>query len=292
MYSSIPVFRVCLGKTMGDTMTVRGRKSAVRWLKGLGMSYAVPLALLACVAAPSVASAQQTFMGVKVNPAPGVYVVTKDVNVRAAPKTASKKIGSLRRGDKVDGVGRPKGSGWLAVRRKNKDLGFVYSPVLMPLIDGVLKSDLSGKTDMSKGRSCDYTVRYIGKTELEQEFFDIADYLVRFECRVQAKKLSFQGQMFITEGPFNRSGKPIYQISVDLLKIDVKAEDVFSTISMYNRAKKAVSFDSISLKGFARKSKLTSVTVQTVAEALDGAVRISLNSWSDKVWAALLKGQQ
>ena len=55
------------------------------------------------------------FMGVKVKPLHGQYLVLKDVNIRARPKTKSKKVGSPQAGKRIDVVARA-ASACVAVR--------------------------------------------------------------------------------------------------------------------------------------------------------------------------------
>ena len=75
----------------------------------------------------------QEIEGVDIEPHSGTYLVLKDANVRARPETRSKKIGRFDAGDKVEATGRVKGP-WLAVMTNDKTLGFVYGPILMPII--------------------------------------------------------------------------------------------------------------------------------------------------------------
>ena len=92
------------------------------------------------------------FLGIDVIAYNGTYLVTKSANVRAAPMTKSKKLGTIKSGAQVQVVGRAKGgAGWMAIQRDGKNFGFVYSPVLLPLIDGRLEQSYSGNTSMVRG---------------------------------------------------------------------------------------------------------------------------------------------
>ena len=119
--------------------------------KELGFVYA-PLLKIE-IAAPVVFTRPMT-------PVSGTYLVSRDVRVRAEPRTRSGEINRLSKGERVQAVGRPKESAWLAVSKDGKNLGFVYSPVLLPLIDGTLDDDLKGKASFGGGLSCDYAVRF------------------------------------------------------------------------------------------------------------------------------------
>ena len=84
------------------------------------------------------------FRGVKIKPQVGTYIVLKDVRIRSAPKTKSKKVGLFKAGSRIHVVGRA-AFAWVAVRENGKDVGFVYDQVLLPLIDGTLENELTGK---------------------------------------------------------------------------------------------------------------------------------------------------
>lgn len=110
----------------------------------------VPLVSLVVFGANPAPAAETTFLGVAVEPLSGTYKVLKDANVRAEPKTKSKRLGGLRRGTEVQAVGRA-GSVWIAVRQAGKDLGFVYEPLLEAISLPPLERDDRGRILDSKG---------------------------------------------------------------------------------------------------------------------------------------------
>ena len=222
-------------------------------------------------------------------PVSGTYLVSRDVRVRAEPKTKSGEVNRLSRGERVQAVGRPKDAAWLAVSKGGKNLGFVYSPVLLPLIDGTLEEDLKGKASFGVGLSCDYAVRFEGKNQAEGGDFDISDYEITYNCKRRDKEIGFFAFMFITEAPYQVTEKQVYQISIDVLEIENGYDEIFSTILMYRRSSDLVVFDSVSMKKYMRPPSEKEKPALSVAEALAAAVEMAPGAWNDKVWEALAK---
>lgn len=247
----------------------------------LAILISLPMGALAAENGP------KTFLGVKVKPHSGTYLVLKDVNVRAKPATKSKKIGSLKSGKKINVVART--GGWVAFRKKGKDFGFVYDKVLMPLIDGSLSKDLTGRVKTGDGVDCGYIIQFVSRSPVEGQVFQIADYDVFWDCLRGKKKVKFRTPMFMTEAPFQMGRKRIYQISVDVLDIDNNYDDIFSSIVLYDQDKKRVLFDGVSIQKFGRTPKPDKVAAKTVPEALHGAARIAVASWNSGVWKAIGK---
>ena len=230
----------------------------------------------------------ETFKGTEIKGASGIYLVTKDVIVRDKPANQGGRAGSLKEGERIEVFGRTTGN-WLAVKKGDKRLGFVYAPVLMPLIDGAIDKDVTGKAAIGRGAHCMFTIHFEGRSEIEGELLQTADYDVAYRCENEGKKFTFNGPMFITEAPYQASSKPVYQVSVDLLDIAEDPDHVFSTVVFYDRDAGEVKLDSVSPPEFAGKATLTRKPAATVAQALAGAVEIALAAWGDRVWDTLTK---
>ncbi len=225
------------------------------------------------------------FLGVEVERDIGVYLVTRDVNIRAKPLTKSKRVGRYKMGERIDVVGRAPGA-WVAVREDGKDKGFVYEPILLPLIDGTLERDLTGKLVAKGSPPCDYVVSFAGKSAAEGQLFEIADYDVRWSCR---GPIEFLTPMFITEAPYQMGQKKVFQISVDILELDDGFEEVFSTTVFYDKSKGEVRFDSVSSKKYGRASAAGKVRADGVEAALKAAVKLAHAAWNKTVWRELAK---
>ena len=248
----------------------------------------VPFFLSAPVVwAQSVSSeSNKIFKGFKLKPFSGQYMAMKDANVRAKPDTKGKKIGSVKKGSRVEAVGRAKGA-WLAVRQGGRDLGFVYELILVPLIDGALKKDIKGKVAVAGGGSCRYAVHFEGKSVVADEPFEISDYTITFRCERKGKKFEFPAYMFITEAPYKLSQKPVFQITIDLREVGDSFEESFSTNMMYRRSDGKVVFDSVNQAAFQAKTKNPQADADDVKEALSAAVEIATRAWNAKVWSAV-----
>ncbi|WNK01342.1 SH3 domain-containing protein [Thalassospiraceae bacterium LMO-JJ14] len=268
--------------------------NAIRLQRGLRTMrrrvLAVTVMGIAVFAAPYANAAELEFMGTAVTPAPGKYLVEKDVNVRAAPKTGSKRLTGLKAGDVVNVIGRAGKTAWLAVVEDGKAVGFVYGTVLSPVIDGEIEEDVTGEIRLGARHRCGYRVHFVGKAGDDSmnadTSFRAADYEVSIVCERDGKRIRFPAQMFMTEVPYDGSNKrQVFQINVDLLD-DVHAlPDVFSTIMMFDLDKGEVRFDTIAFQIYARESGgLASLPSTSVMRALASALEIAMTHWSDKAW--------
>ncbi len=236
-------------------------------------------------------AAAEEFLGVNIKPAKSFYLVLKDANVRAKPETKSEKIGTVRQGGHVRSVGVAKGgAGWVAVVNKDgTPFGFVYATALTSIIDGKLKKELTGSVRLENGIKCDYIIRYRGRSEVEDEPIEIADYDLIGNCREKGKRFRFFAPMFMTEGAYDLSDKQVYQINIDIVEIRNDLDTVFSTVTFYHAKQRKVVFDSVTIKSYAGKKPLRSLAAATVPDALNAAAEIAFKSWNPKVWKALIE---
>ncbi|MBT6095908.1 MAG: SH3 domain-containing protein [Rhodospirillaceae bacterium] len=238
--------------------------------------------VLACSTAPLRA---QQVLGVDVEPHAGTYLVLKDANVRARPETRSKRVGRLKAGEQVEAMGRVKGP-WIAVRVGDKPLGFVYGPIMMPLVDGTLSGPLKGTT---ANGTCQYTLEFLGKTGGDKQRFEFADYGVEWSCTREEAKLAFHTPLFLTEGPHQGTQKPVHQITVDLLDLEGGLEEVFSVHFLWDRDKNQVRYDSATIKKFAHAASPKPAEAKNLAAALKAALHLVPMVWTPSVWNALAK---
>ncbi|MAH85009.1 MAG: hypothetical protein CBB68_12245 [Rhodospirillaceae bacterium TMED8] len=235
-----------------------------------------------------------TILGVTVSPLNRRYLVLKDANVRALPKTASKRVMGLKAGDHVFGVGRVKGP-WIAVRKDKTPIGFVYQPILMPIIDGALANPIKGSVAIADKR-CKFKIIYRGKTGAKTQKFEFADYEVYWVCAnpvasSQKKELGFCTPMFFTEGPHQGTVEAEHQITVDLLELGSDLEDVFSTHLLWNWEQGQVKFDAGSVPNFVKKKVPKSRKAMTLHDALVEAASMAARSWTKEAWLALNQKQ-
>ena len=227
-------------------------------------------------------------MGFPVKPMSRTYLVYKEANIRAEPSTRSKRLGGFERGERVQVAGAAEG-GWLAVTEDGKERGFVYAALLLPLIDGSLDDDLTGRVVVPGSWTCEYTVSFQGRSKVEGEVLETADYEVAFACDKEGRPLEFTAQMFITEAPYQLNQKSSYQISLDVVEVSDHPDIPFSTILIYDRDKERVAFDGISVDRLGRPPRSREKPVKTVPEALAAAIEIAVDAWSDAAWVAIAK---
>jgi hypothetical protein len=228
------------------------------------------------------------FLGVQIKPVDGIYVIRKYVNVRKKPKTGSKKVGSLKKGERITTVGRAKG-GWVAYQKQGRDVGFVYESVLYPVIESELKNNLKGTLSGEKRPKCSYITTFVGKSDAEGQVFQIGDYEIDWECKYKGKSASFSTLMFLTEGPYYSSKSSIHQITIDVFDVSVNMEEVLSTNFLYDRIKKKLIYDGVSQKRLANDPAIKVVDVSDVPHALQTAVQLAHEAWSDFIWVELFK---
>ena len=262
----------------------QGAERPVRWGAAL---FAVWVVFLAGLGPVTAAGEEITFLGEKITPKSGIFIVTKDLNVRDKPDTKGKRVDQFQEGERISVVGKAKGS-WLAVRVDGKDLGFVYGPVLMPLINPVVEEPMTGNAKIDGG-SCAYRAVFEGESPIEGQMFKSADYRAILECQRGGKSFAFEMPLFITEGPYNGGGRSIHQIGMDVLELAQEYERVFSTNLLYDVEKNEVKLDSVSVKKYLVKGKRDPVPAQDVASALRAAIGLAVRSWSPVFWTELAR---
>jgi len=257
----------------------------VRWLR------TIVIAIMSVGAMGAPICAQETgtfeFMGVEVKHHTQDYIVTTDANVRAKPLTKSKKVGKLKKRQRVKVIGKAPGA-WVAIRLDGKDLGFVYEPILIGVLDGTLEEPLVGTVKKTGHPDCQYTITYQGKSEAEGQLFEIADYEVHWRCQRDGTVGEFSTPMFMTEGPYKKSKKPSYQVTVDIVDPEGDLDEVISTTVFYDRNNSTISFDGVSEKRFAGKPDVLEVFVRSLPSALRAGVEMSYQAWSEPLWKVLL----
>lgn len=215
------------------------------------------------------------------------YVILRDINVRDRPDTNSKRIGRFKRGALIQSTGRAKGTGWIQVRTSQNQMGFVYSKMAAPLIDGALKANIEGRVANPGKSTCRYTIEFEGKSRIAKELQRTADYTVPFECTADGAPLNFTATMFLTELPYKDTGPAVYQINVDLRNMPLEGEDVLTVIALYSPEKAQTNFDTINDKTFASGAKIAPKSTARLDAALKAAVEIAHAAWGKAAWDQL-----
>jgi len=252
--------------------------------------FKIILAVVFVVAATAAQAEDRKFLGIDVTGIDGTYLVTKGANVRAGPKTKAKKLGTIKAGKKLKVVGRAKGgAGWMAIEKDGKDYGFVYAPVLLPMIDGTLTASISGTVQIEIHAPCGYTFEFRGKNTVDDEDYTFSDYEIVYRCNDKGKPFRVLAPMFMTEVPYKLTHKPVFQISIDLMEVENGYDEIFSTTFHYLPEEKKVVYVGVSIKKEGRTPKVKERTVNSIAEALSAAVEIAPDAWRADVWQQLAK---
>lgn len=275
----------------GTSLMRDGATDTIRWLCQPLVIVGLLLVLICHGGSPVVA---EEFLGLEIEKIGRTYVVTRDVNVRAKPKTSAKRIDGLKKGERVYVAGQYKG--WLAIVQDNKPLGFAFKKYLVPMIDGELTQPVRGSSTIQNDGKCAYEIIYSGRSTAGSEEFGMSDYEVQVQCNRDGVKLSFMLFMFMTEGAYIRSKPNIHQIGIDLLEVytDGEYDESFTTNVFFNAEKGQAIFSEVTIEPYAGKPREDEVDAETIPEALNVAVRMALESWNGKAWddlTAALKGE-
>ena len=258
------------------------------------------LALIACISwmLPLQLDAQlmenngldKKFLGHTLGDSASLYITLKDVNVRKAPSTKSGKVGIVRKGLRLVAVGRAKGTKWIGIKKNGKKFGFIYGTALTAVLDGKLNSSISGVLE-SKGKpTCNYTINFDAKHKVSGDPQITSDYSVRLSCIIKGKKVKFSATMFITELPYQRRKKNIFQVNLDLPGVVGDDGEIVSVISLYNLKKRILAFEAITNSRAGEKISHHRNAVKSIPEILKAAVEFSYRNWGPKVWKSLEPG--
>jgi hypothetical protein len=242
--------------------------------------------------------AADLFNNSQLSPSAKTYLALRDVNVREKPMNKSAVVGRLKKNKRINSIGKAKGTKWIAVKRNGKNIGFVYSTALVPVIDGKflrpISSNIIGMSENNiKLWPCNYKIKFIGKVKVvvERSLQVTSDYNLEMECDYRKKKIKINATMFLTELPYFKKMVPIYQINVDLYDIPIGAEDMFSTTVLYHALENKIVFDGVNKKQLKSDAKIIKKDAADLREALKGAVAMTHQSWGPTVWSELARTQ-
>lgn len=232
-----------------------------------------------------------TVMGHDVLPKKGLFEITKDVNVRGGPGTEFDRLDNLKAGERVRAVGKTEDGEWTAVSKDGVTLGFIYSSLLMTVVDGKLAEPFFGSfmsSDKVGGIACDYRFRFERKTDVEGGDFETADYEVRFRCASQQGAALFYAQMFLTEAPVDEK-QGLHLIGIDVRSIGDGMEEYLSTSFMYHPKTGVMTFEGHTLPQYALPPKVQTFQTKSIKDALKQALEADMGSWTAEAWASLFE---
>ena len=233
----------------------------------------------------------------QLSPSAETYLVLRDVNVRKKPMNKSAIVGRLRKNKRINSIGKATGTKWIAVKKGEKHIGFVYGTALVPVINGKFLQPISGNItaeseSVMKLWPCHYKIKFAGKVKVEDSLQVTSDYNLEMECDYRNKTIKINATMFLTELPYFKKTMPIFQINVDLYDIPIGSDDIFSTTVLYHRLKNKIVFDGVSNDGLKSGQKIIKKEVEDLRAALKGAVVMAHQSWGPIVWSELARTQK
>ena len=246
---------------------------------------------------PSYGRAADLFDKGQLSPSAKTYLLLKDVNVRQKPMNKSAVVGRLKKNKRVSSIGKAKGTNWIAVKKGEKNLGFVYSKALVPVIDGKLLRAISGNITVPNESGlklwpCHYKIKFTGKVKVEKSLQVIADYNLEMEFYYKNKTIKIDATMFITELPYFKRTVPIFQINIDLYDMPIGSDEMFSTTVLYHTLENKIVFDGVTKEGLKARATIMKKDAADLGAALKGAVVMAHKSWGPMVWSELAKTQK
>ena len=251
------------------------------------------------------------FLGFDIKKLEGLYIVKTEVNIRAAPKTKSKKLGTLKKHERIRVLGESPGA-WVAVVKKSKEIGFVYKPALLEIINGRLEKPIVGTIELPDKPTCTYKIEFEGKSPAEGQLFEMIDYGIEWSCRKEYNKgrrqnlspnrktkkpkkkinnsnkikelIKFYTPMFVPESGQRTKKMSLHQITIDFVDTPFEEDGVLSTTSFYSLKNNTLEFGEVSVKGLSLKLKKTKVKANTIREVLIASVEMAYTSWHKKIW--------
>jgi hypothetical protein len=209
-----------------------------------------------------------------------------------------RRIGQIMQGQRITVAGtvvapRSKGPSWLALKRPDGKVGYVFSAALVAMIDGALKTPLRGKLSARGRPDCRYIISFEGRTQIAGESQQTADYDIAVECTGKDTDMpvTFNAGMFITELPFDGK-RDAYQINIDLWDLRVTGEDFLTITALYDPNTKRVSFDRVNDDKMRTPALIPPEPAADVPAALAGALRMTYGLLPASTWEQLAQTPQ
>ena len=215
------------------------------------------------------------------------FLALKELNVRSKPMTKSKKLGQIKKGERVQVLGRVGRTQWFVVKQDDKPKGFVYRKLLAPVLDGSIAEPLKGKLGYGTFPLCTYTLTFKKKESINNSLQVISNYLVNLSCQDGKKIFSFEVDMFLTELAYRYKKTYIFQVNLDLPHVRDENGERISVINLYN-IKEGV-LEPLSSSDFQasfknqKKSEYTSIE-----KVLRSAILNSYMRWGHGTWKKII----
>ena len=215
------------------------------------------------------------------------FLALKELNVRNKPMTKSKRLGRIKRGERVEVLGRVGRTQWFAVNPDGKAKGFVYRKLLAPVLDGSIAEPIKGKLGYGAFPLCTYTLTFKKKESINNSLQVISNYLVNFSCQDGKRIFSFEVDMFLTELAYRYKKTYIFQVNLDIPNIRDETGERISVTNLYNIKEGVLepllSSDSQVSSKNQKKSEYTSIE-----KVLRSAIINSYMKWGHGTWKKII----
>tara|TARA_B100001029_G_C15014657_1_gene426512 strand:+ start:166 stop:954 length:789 start_codon:yes stop_codon:yes gene_type:complete len=214
------------------------------------------------------------------------FSALKELNVRNKPMTKSKRLGLIKKGDRVEVLGRVGRTQWFVIKY-NKARGFVYRKLLAPVLDGSVAEPLKGKLGYGTFPLCTYVLTFKKKESINNSLQVISNYLVKFSCQDGKKTFSFEVDMFLTELAYRYKKTYIFQVNLDIPNVLDETGERISVTSLYN-IKEGV-LEPLSSSDFQISSKNQKESEYTsIKKVLRSAIINSYMQWGHGTWKKII----
>ena len=94
--------------------------------------------------------------------------------------------------------------------------------------------------------------------------------------------------MFITELPYQKRKKNIFQVNLDLPGVVGDDGEIVSVVSLYNLNKRILVFEAVTNSRVGKKISGLRKSVKSIPEILKAAVEFSYRIWGPNVWNTVM----
>ena len=217
----------------------------------------------------------------------GHFLALRELNIRSKPMTKSKRLGRIKKGERVEVLGRVGRTQWFIIKQDGKAKGFVYRKLLAPILDGSISESLTGKLGYGTFPLCTYILKFKKKESINNSLQVISNYLVNFSCQDGKKIFSFEVDMFLTELAYRYKKNYIFQVNLDIPNVLDKTGERISITNLYHIKEGVLEPLSHSNPIISSKNQKIS-KYNSVEKVLRSAIVNSYMKWGHDTWKKII----
>ncbi len=201
--------------------------------------------------------------------------------------TKSKRLGQIKKGERVEVLGRVGRTQWFVIKQDGKATGFVYRKLLAPVLDGSIAEPLTGKLGYGTFPLCTYILTFKKKESINNSLQVISNYLVNFSCQDGKKIFVFEVDMFLTELAYRYKKTYIFQVNLDIPNVLDENGERISVTNLYNIKEGVLEpLSSSDLQISSKNQKRGNYT--SIEKLLRSAIANSYMQWGHSTWKKII----